>query len=613
MLEGNGPTHQSSHIISRANLASNSQSQNPLPNQSLSGPVPPSASATTNVPSNTNPNHTMLPPAPHDRLPPSISLPAPASIPPPSSSRRDLAALFGVEAGTTDALNNRSIFRAARSNASQIDQPPTRPTVSNLQCNVSNNPRNSVPHLQSVPALLSRSVPRGHAPLLQATSPPFADPPLLPLLSHSHRPARQSRVAARPLSVQHQLSALPREQSHHRHSHLSRLPSIVPPEVAAANMRHHGMDVGLPASSETERDPRRETNPFLNNPHTVSEVEVAVAPPGLAYSNAIPRASAAADVERLNSAILSQASFRRGMSFSVDIEISNQPSANVRPNGEREGTANNGSSEGTVAERLRSLGMPQLLPSAGAASRRATVPADNIRTVLVDDENELGDAILPRGWMQNPRENRLASRIATGSARRSLLDDSNDVFMPESISEDYLNAINAFRMRGRGRGRVAHSVRGMPPRLRSGLRMMHVPRTPTESMLRRSEVRAMVAGREFGVPCGLFEYSVRGRPSLTPRIEWPEVVLISDENVKPRAPVLELMSESNVQWCVRVGPLGNGEGDGRRGYLAFIHGLIEGGFAIEIYTQGGCIYFWALSFPPYGECLLGVFRPTTAS
>lgn len=215
-------------------------------------------------------------------------------------------------------------------------------------------------------------------------------------------------------------------------------------------------------------------------------------------------------------------------------------------------------------------------------------------------------------------------RNADGVRSLMLSENDTDIMMNEFDAMEYLNSINLHprhrdrererdrdrdrdRDRGRDRSQVMRVAASRAGALRQMTRISRMP--PMESMLRRCEVRAMVAGREFGVPCGLFEYSVRGRPSLTPTIDWPDVMLISDENVKPRAPILDLMAESHVNWCVRVGPLGNGEGDGRRGYQGFVNGLIEGGFAIELQITRGIIYLWALTFPPHGQCLLGVFRP----
>lgn len=259
----------------------------------------------------------------------------------------------------------------------------------------------------------------------------------------------------------------------------------------------------------------------------------------------------------------------------------------------------------------RSANMSRFLRLATMAGRHSHV-SDDMRVIFGDDEQVLDGASPSVGMGESGssvanRDGGLERNLNEAAMRRFMLADTeNDVVMgAHALDGYYFHSMPSVRGRGGARGAYGFSARG-----RSGMRGMgRLSRSHGESMLRRSEVRAMVAGREFGVPCGLFEYSVRGRSSLTPGIEWPEVVLISDENVKPRGPILDIMSEGNVQWCVRIGPLGNGEGDGRRGYLGFVHGLIEGGFAIDLKVEGGCIYLWALTFPPYGECLLGVFRP----
>lgn len=273
--------------------------------------------------------------------------------------------------------------------------------------------------------------------------------------------------------------------------------------------------------------------------------------------------------------------------------------------------------EAGIVDEARSANMSRFLRLAGMnASRRPSQVSDDLRVIFGNGESAQaatgGPGALESGVQVGPgsRQGLPNFEVHTYDAVRRfmLAEDDNDVTMGDPGTEGlFLQSLHGFRSRGRGGypGMLASRGRGR-------FRAMRIPRAPGESMLRRAEVRAMVAGREFGVPCGLFEYSVRGRPSLTPNIEWPDVILISDENVKPRAPILDIMSADGVQWCVRVGPLGNGEGEGRRGYLGFVHGLIEGGFAIELNVQGGCIYLWALSFPPYGECLLGVFRPEAA-
>lgn len=252
-----------------------------------------------------------------------------------------------------------------------------------------------------------------------------------------------------------------------------------------------------------------------------------------------------------------------------------------------------------------------------ANSRRLEQVSDEMRIIFGDEDSGIsGDTINPIGQRNDLNRVQHAnggieSRSTADAIRAAaiLSDDDSDIMMMGEHMRDYLHPLHT--MRGRGRGGYSGGLRGRPG-LRAAM-AARMPRGPVESMLRRAEVRAMVAGREFGVPCGLFEYSVRGRPSLTPNIDWPDVMLITDENVKPRAPILDLMSENHVQWCVRIGPLGNGEGDGRRGYQGFVHGLMEAGFAIELNVTGGIVYLWALDFPAHGECLLGVFRPAQAN
>lgn len=612
VLEGRGPAPQSSHIISRTNLPSTSQPRNPHSAQPIFMPHPSSiALPATSAPSIHTYNIHQAP-GPQNRLPPSISLPAPVSVSQPPSSRRDLAALFGGESTTPDTQNNRSIFRAAHLNGLQTGEVLTQPTISTPHSAAAMGSGNSIPHLQSVPTLLGRSIPRGHAHFLQVGTPPFAEPPLPPLPSQTHRSAHPPRVVARPLPLHHNFPDPTREAALRRQFHLSRLPSLASNDFNTSPIRPHGMEPELVAPSG--RNPRRETDPLLVGLPTGSDEDDAAAASRTTPSHVGPFNVGGPYGARPNITISSEPPSTHSIAFNMTVAIDNSPSNDVQRNETRAGFSNTTGPTGeNDAERAQSIGISRLFPSVGSASGRLGVPASNHPSYADDFEIAAGNINVPRTWVPSPRDGMLAGRFApTAAVRRFMLDDGNEGLMPEIAVEEYMNTINNFRLRSRGRGRGGYAIRGMPPRSRPGLRM-NIPRSPTESMLRRSEIRAMVAGREFGVPCGLFEYSVRGRPSLTPRIEWPEVVLISDENVKPRAPVLDLMSENHVQWCVRVGPLGNGEGDGRRGYMAFIHGLIEGGFAIELSTQGGCIYFWALSFPPYGECLLGVYRPTAAA
>lgn len=610
VLEGRGPLPQRSHIISRTNLPSTSQPQYPNNPQPISNSFPSStAPPSTSAPSTDSYrlHQTMTP---HNRLPPSISLPVPASVPQPQSSRRDLAALFGVEPAAPDSQNNRNIFGAAFLNGFQGNEGPTQ-LESAPPFTATTSPMESVPQPQSVPTLLGRSTPLRRSRFIQLGTPRIVEPPLPPLTSQAQRPVHQSRPMARPLPLHHHFPDSARATARRRQFHSTRLPSLVSNDFNNSYMRPIDME---PEIVPSERSPRREIEPFSINVHSDSDEDDQAAAPRTTLSNIGPSTSSAPNVTPPDTTTPSGQLFTRGHPFRTVVQVDGPPIIDLQQNETRAGPDGADTmGRNDAAERAPSFGVSRLLPLVDSVSRRAGVSAGSIHP-FVDDDFEVGmnSVNLPRGWVPNTRDSRLPARLASNSTvRRFMLDDGNEGFFPESV-EDYMNTLNNVRMRSRGRGRGSHASRGMPPRSRSGLRM-NIPRSPMESMLRRSEVRAMVAGREFGVPCGLFEYSVRGRPSLTPRIEWPEVVLISDENVKPRAPVLDLMSENNVQWCVRVGPLGNGEGDGRRGYLAFIHGLIEGGFAIELNTQGGCIYFWALSFPPYGECLLGVFRPTVTT
>lgn len=301
---------------------------------------------------------------------------------------------------------------------------------------------------------------------------------------------------------------------------------------------------------------------------------------------------------------------RRAVSFNLNVEGdgAQENSRRISDGVTVLDTLHSGHGEDTNRERLtRFLRMT-------ANSRRLEQVSDDMRIIFGDEDSGIsGDTISPIGQRSSldraqPTNGGIETQNTADAIRAAAIlpDDDNDIMMVREQMRDYLYPLHT--MRGRGRGGYGGGLRG-----RAGLRAAmaaRIPRSPVESMLRRAEVRAMVVGREFGVPCGLFEYSVRGRPSLTPNIDWPEVILITDENVKPRAPILDLMSENNVQWCVRIGPLGNGEGDGRRGYQGFVHGLMAAGFAVELNVTGGIIYLWALDFPTYGECLLGVFRPT---
>lgn len=300
---------------------------------------------------------------------------------------------------------------------------------------------------------------------------------------------------------------------------------------------------------------------------------------------------------------------RRAVSF--NLEGQPQPIGRQddrRDSEERRGVRGDYDVEREFEQAARRARMSRILRMANhSAARRVAQVSDDMRMIFGDEElGQSGDEVNPIGQRGGtgvgPGGMGGGPRNMADAVRTFMLsDDDNDVMMmgDHDAMEDYLRSLHSRGRGGRGGYRGRHGPRGMG----------RMPRGPMESMLRRFEVRAMVAGRQFGVPCGLFEYSIRGRPSLTPNIDWPDIMLISDENLKPRAPVLDFMTEDNVQWCVRVGTLGNGEGDGRRGYQGFVHGLIDGGFAIELNVTGGIIYLWALSFPMHGECLLGVFRP----
>lgn len=607
-LLGEGrPTPEQSRIISQTDCPTTSQSH------PATTPLPPPVSLSSVHPSTVpqafpNALHPSSITSPSFRLAPAPTLPVPAPpIPMASPPRRDFATIFGREVGFPVTQPNVPFSREA----SRPNNPLSEEYHENMSAQlppasssaaVCFRGQQEVPQLRSVPTLLNRSVPRGSAPL--EAGPAIIPEPSLPSFLFQRHTLAHSSPSSHPPVSDRVLPFVSRESSR-----LQELPLPRPqtPDSVGLSTPRRTFPVSEPRlESATERDFRRTFYSTAGALTDYEEVVESAQGSTMPVSGGAERTSLPIPTQRVVTTVPDTLN-RRAFSFSIGVD-------NNSWGGGDHLTMNRRSDAGVAnadTDDIRNDDHPQI--SSSHHSLHTSAPVFRTETLIDQQMREIFGGEVSD--LNGQHSGRFTGRMAVNSAsRRFVLDDNNDVFMSESAVEDYMNTITNLRLRGRGRGRGGYGGRGLSARSRSGLRMMmNIPRTPAESMLRRSEIRAMVAGREFGVPCGLFEYSVRGRPSLTPGIEWPDIVLITDENVKPRAPVLDMMSENNVQWCVRVGPLGNGEGDGRRGYMAFVHGLIEGGFAIELNSSGGCMYFWALSFPPYGECLLGVFRPTRVS
>lgn len=161
------------------------------------------------------------------------------------------------------------------------------------------------------------------------------------------------------------------------------------------------------------------------------------------------------------------------------------------------------------------------------------------------------------------------------------------------------------RSRAHWQEQMRHGFGGIfRPMLRTGIAGIE-----PEVALRRMEMHGMVGRRLIAVGVQLMEYHIRGHCSMSRRLDWPDVIVIAEENIISRQYVLQqLIRNTRVQWFVRFRVV-EGNRFERVNYERLVLGLARDERVIEVRMSGGRLWLYALEFPSFGWCLLGTFCP----
>lgn len=104
-----------------------------------------------------------------------------------------------------------------------------------------------------------------------------------------------------------------------------------------------------------------------------------------------------------------------------------------------------------------------------------------------------------------------------------------------------------------------------------------------------------------------FQYSVRGKKPVQGMDSWPSVLKVEQENLEEAEKVLDKVGRASSMWFVRLSPvdafgLERADGD----FVNAIERMMERHVVAVVKLQESALYLWPLTFPPFGEALVGV-------
>lgn len=138
---------------------------------------------------------------------------------------------------------------------------------------------------------------------------------------------------------------------------------------------------------------------------------------------------------------------------------------------------------------------------------------------------------------------------------------------------------------------------------------------PRGRRLWRGHLRVMGQRRHLMIECVAIQYMLSDKVPIQQAAYWPRELRVDSTTLKNVVATLELMNEPSAQWYVRFASVDvNGKEmvDPRLEQLTTV--MVDQKLAFEICCDGpleeaGVLNIWAMSTPPRGNSMLGVFRP----